>query len=143
MIPNCPWPPSHLHSVLASPFPIHVLLHPLLQQQNPGNPKVGWRGQLVGKRYPPTSSPVPTPGSQGLRSRVKGGGPGSVLDRRACSPGPASPPPILGTEATCLSISWLALSSAKGRVGWGRERAPGEWRGLPSLLGLCTKLVHT
>lgn len=77
----------------------------------------------MGKGYQLSSSP-------GL-PRVKfqrEGGAGSVLDRRAWIPGPASPPPTRGTEATCLGISRLALSLAKGRVGWGEERAP-ESRG--------------
>lgn len=50
---------------------------------------------------------------------------GSVLDRRACSPVSPSPPPALGTEATCLNTSRLALSMAKEREGWEREANEG------------------
>lgn len=79
------------------------------------------KGQLVGKEYQSSSSPGLIPGLQGLRSKVKGGG--GEKQGQARSPGPASPPPTLGTEATCLSISLQALSLAKGKMRWGGERA--------------------
>lgn len=108
-----------LPSILS--FPLHFQLTSTTSPPTAKRTLGTLKRLLVGKGYQPSSSPGPIRGLQGLRSRVKGG----VGKRQgeAWSPGPASPPPPLGTEATCLGISRLALSLAKGRMGWGGERA--------------------
>ena len=80
----------------------------------------------MGKRYPPASSPVPTPGPQGLRSRVKGGGARVSAGQTGLQPRTCLPSPYPRNRGHLFEhqLAGFELSQRKSGVGKGE----GPWR---------------